>query len=64
MLAAESGIDPRTAHRALEYGITSIRGWHVQQRILRAARALGIVLPERSTVPSARVLSLVPRLRA
>ena len=45
-VAGLAGIDPRTAARALRFGVKCIKGAHVQRRILDAFRELGIAQPE------------------
>ena len=44
-IAAECGCDPRTAHRALNEGVDSIRTLYVREAIVAAAAKLGIALP-------------------
>lgn len=44
LLAAETGIDPRTVKRAVENGVASLRAFVDQDRLREAAAKLGLKL--------------------
>ncbi len=45
MFAGKADIDPRTARRILEVGLSAVRNESIRERASRAAADLGIVLP-------------------
>ena len=52
ILAASADVDLRTARKALRKGAESVRG-RAGERILEAAKALGIALPDAPQVAAA-----------
>lgn len=52
LLAAFAGCDPLTAKKAIEGGVSAVRGWSLRHRLADGAAELGITLGTNNAKPA------------